>query len=402
MSRLRVTTLGLLALAAGLFVSSAGQAQIKVLPWDPEDEKETIKGVSFVEIENPADYQHGALVSLTLKNNNRLTGTLVRTDRAQKKLFIRTRPGELPTAVSVDEVAKIQKGVREERRKKDGVGFATLSRQPVIEPEITSVTIHHGAEETTTSFTARSLSPQEKAVLTRIEAAENEMAHVSNLMALRTTYMSQERDMQNRRNEAITQVFEGAAAQARQVSHNAPLFLSQNGYVGLFNPMYGPASGFGTTPLGPTGIDDGLGAVTVFGGGLNRRLGFGGRLGVPGLGFTVGNRLGDGVANFGPAGYGPAGLGLAGLGWGGWGGTMYTAGPATLPTSLPEVPPIPPAAQAAIKELTPDYVAKVRQNLTEARAAAVYEDGRIVAVVVDGNQRGGVVPAADTGKGDKK
>jgi hypothetical protein len=343
MNTFRAIAVGILAVMAGLVLTtSAGHAQIKVLPWDPDADKEQVKGVSFVDIAAPSDYQHGALVSVTLKNNDRITGTLVRSDRRDKKLYIRTRPGEPPMAVSVDNISKIQKGVREMKKKgKGGVGFAGLTQRAVIEAEIHPVTIHHGTEETIIQYSAPTLSREEQKALMSLEAAENEMARVNNLMAMRTVYLHQERMLQMRQAEAVREIYEGAAAQARRVAHNEPLSLSQNGFVRLLLPAY-PA--VATTLPPPVLTPEGL--------------------------------------------IGPSPVAFA---------SVYTAAPITLPMALPEPPSTPPAARAALKELTPKYIAQVRQDLANARAATVYEDGRVIAVVVSTN-KGTTTPAVNKPK----
>jgi hypothetical protein len=166
----------LLSLALGLCVGLGGldsaQAQIKLPVFDPNavDTPQGIKGVAFEPASDMADFRHGQLLSLTLKNDTKVTGTLVRVDRKSKRLFVRTRPEMAPTAYAESDLKSVEKGVY-----KGGIRPAGSDASPnVIQPEINRQVIINGNQRTVTYYSTV-VSPGERESLDQMARAENDL-----------------------------------------------------------------------------------------------------------------------------------------------------------------------------------------------------------------------------------
>ena len=175
--RIRLAIAVALALVAPHFAS----AQIKLPVYD--EGSSTLKNVVFEDAVNAGDFQHGRLVRVAMNGSSKDTveGILVRVDRKNDRVYVRTRPGAAPDAFSVKNIKKIEKGVIRE------VNF----HGEAIYPEISQMVVYNGGKKTVT-YNAPTLSASEIARLSEIETAENkgyrtslEVAHPRALPAAR-------------------------------------------------------------------------------------------------------------------------------------------------------------------------------------------------------------------------
>ncbi len=169
------------------------QAQIKLLPWDPEPPK--FEGVVFVPPEKVAEYKHGSLISVTLKNEEaKITGTLVRVDKKARRLFVRTEPGTPPKAIDDKDIKDIRIGVKEIRP-------AGGQKPNVYQPEIHKLTIRNGIR-TSVAYYATTVSPGELTLIEEIEKVENEVARLEHFYERNVAALEGEMAIQGERNKS--------------------------------------------------------------------------------------------------------------------------------------------------------------------------------------------------------
>ena len=168
----------LLSLALGLTIAVGGfagslQAQIKLPVFDPNlvDTPQAIKGVAFQPANEVSDFRHGTLMSLTLKNDTKVTGTLVRVDRKNKRIFLRTQPGAAPVAYAETDLKNVDKGIYKDP---GGIRPAADASPNVIQPEITRQVIVNGNQRTVTYY-SNVVSPGEREALEQMAKAENDL-----------------------------------------------------------------------------------------------------------------------------------------------------------------------------------------------------------------------------------
>ena len=160
----------LLAASLVLFASIPGwvHAQVKLAIFD--EDKSALQNVVFQEASARADYQHGRVLRITLNGDKQIKGVLVRTDRKNNRIFVRTEPGSPPRAIPVADIKAVEKGVI---RQVNYTGDVTL-------PEIQRLVIQNGGRRTVT-YNAPTLSPGEITRLNELEIAENELTRLEDL-----------------------------------------------------------------------------------------------------------------------------------------------------------------------------------------------------------------------------
>jgi hypothetical protein len=170
--------------AVMLFLASStiAHAQIKLAVFDPEQETK-IKGVAFEDAKKAVDLKHGDLLALTLKDNKRVVGRLVRVDKKAKRLYLRRAAGMPPIPYDENQIAKLERGVKQAKGKgNNGIVAAADKTNVVNEPEIFTITEINGTLVTVRYF-APELSPGEQTQLKDTEAAENNAARKQYMMA---------------------------------------------------------------------------------------------------------------------------------------------------------------------------------------------------------------------------
>lgn len=180
---MRWYSLGTFVVALGL-LSQPIQAQIKLPVFDPDRELQGSKEVTYKPATEARDFRHGAMMALTMTNDTRMNGTLVRVDRKNHRLFIRTEAGAVPVAVNEKDIKKVEKATYAIRP----VGSAD---DLVIQPEIQKVVIYNGSVPSV-SYIGSSLSPSEQTYLRGLEEAENEMMRLQGVMNSKTSVLSTE------------------------------------------------------------------------------------------------------------------------------------------------------------------------------------------------------------------
>jgi hypothetical protein len=162
-----------MALAVAVAGPNSLFAQIRLPVFDPDAEEGRLKGVAFEPAKEVADFKHGTLLAVTLKDGSKAVGTFVRSDAKTKRIFLRTRAQAPPVAYAEADLKLVEKGVR-----KPAGGIIPIgdpgARQNVVEPEITKQTIHNGARRSVRIFSSV-VSPGERDILDSIERAENDL-----------------------------------------------------------------------------------------------------------------------------------------------------------------------------------------------------------------------------------
>jgi len=189
----------LIAASLTLFaiLPSAAQAQIKLPVFT--DEKARFENVSFQEATLRDDFQHGRVMRITLKSDkdNPIKGVLVRTDRKNDRIYVRTEAGATPRAIALNDIHAIEKGV---------IRNVSDDRREFTMPEIQTLEIYNGLRRSST-IVAPTLSSSEIARLQEYEAAANEMARVDALTRLEERTLENEvamQEQQRRVQELIT------------------------------------------------------------------------------------------------------------------------------------------------------------------------------------------------------
>jgi hypothetical protein len=144
---------------------SALHAQIKNAIFD--ENKDQLKNVTYKEATTGSDFRHGKLMKVTMNDNSTVTGTLVRVDRTNDRLYVRTAPGAMPKAIALNDIKRVDKAVIKQVNFEGDASY----------PEIQQTVIYNGLRKSV-SYVAPSLSPSETARLNELAAAENEVARL--------------------------------------------------------------------------------------------------------------------------------------------------------------------------------------------------------------------------------
>jgi hypothetical protein len=268
-------------------------AQIKAGRFEPDASNAPL----VKEANHADDFKHGNRLVISKNDGSRVVGTLVRVDRKNKRLFLRTEPGEPPVAVQNDEVKKAEKIMI-----RPVVGGSEAEKAD-NQPEIHRMVIYQGAGSSVHYF-GPSLSLGEKTNLAQLEIAENEMAGLQALAVLNGQYVQDERALEAQRRQA------------------------QETYYQAQGSLY---------------------RVAVAGG-------------------------------FNYSGWGYPGYYSLGAYYGGGGSTStYITPPDTANEGVFKTT----FATTLANSVSPEAIAKARQNLALAQRNAVYEDGRMVAVLYE-------------------
>jgi hypothetical protein len=242
-----MTRLVALSLSLAALILSAGplQAQIKFANFKSPGDK--TGDVAFQEAKDRADLQHGALVALNLNDGTKVTGHVVRLDAKNKKLYVRARAGEAPTAYAESDIKKIDKATREvdaivpaglegsqwwdipgsngleenasgavriKARRPVTVKPAALKTggdkirplvedtnlrvQNVVEPEIIKQVSYNGTQRSVI-YISNTISPGEREILNQLQKAENDLLELTALKEQREIALLQETFMQEER-----------------------------------------------------------------------------------------------------------------------------------------------------------------------------------------------------------
>jgi len=305
--------------ALAWLTAGPASAQIKLPIFEPDESQIPTKGVGYEPAKERSDFKHGAQMRVTLKDGRTVQGTFVRADRQANRLYIRTEPGALPTAVNVNDLkAEGQRGLVEVAvtlpEGKPPVKEAGMAREPIVQEEIFTTTIDQGPMRTH-SFSSSVLSPQEKSVLQELESAEQEVARLETLALMARQDMLREDTILSERLRTQRLLNTMLAQQIPTVY--SPMWGL---YAAQLNPLPYYGSFYRTPLLYP--------------------------------------------------GYAPPFVGTTGL-------SDYTAlAAAQAAASTPVAPTRPP-------EVTAESLAKARERLAAARSRAIYEDGQIVAVMYE-------------------
>jgi len=115
-------------------------------------------------------------VTITRKDNEKVTGTFVWADPKNNRLFIRPKAGQAPVAVATNDVDKIERiAPAVGTTGKGTVRPAIEGDGPSPSYEITTMRVHNGPY-TTQFFFDDSLSPAEREQLRAMEKASNDVA----------------------------------------------------------------------------------------------------------------------------------------------------------------------------------------------------------------------------------
>src|SRR5262245_61237598 len=178
--RLATLAVSLLALAS---LPSLSFAQGTLPVFDPQDSQ--AQKLTYEEAKKAADFRHGALLRVTLNDDSKVEGTLVRVDRKATRIYVRTEPGAAPKAISQKEIKSVEKAVR------DG--------ENVVAPEIRQVDIYSGPARSVHYSVGSALTAAERKALQELEDAENEFARLDVLHARRGDVVDTEMSIQNER-----------------------------------------------------------------------------------------------------------------------------------------------------------------------------------------------------------
>jgi hypothetical protein len=181
MRRLLILALGV-AVAVGALAGSVQTQEKFIGPFDPDASKGAAPGVSY-QPAKPADFKHGARLQLTLKNDTKVTGTLVRLDRKNQSYVLRTAPGTAPVAYPHNEVKNVERIVIRE------------AVDAGSQPEIVRQVIINGNRRTV-SYYSEVVSPGEREALEQMAKAENELIALEEREDLREAAVNAERAMQ--------------------------------------------------------------------------------------------------------------------------------------------------------------------------------------------------------------
>src|SRR5262249_29566965 len=147
------------------------------------------KGVSFEEATEVGDFKHGQILMVTLNNDKKLVGTLVRVDKKNTRIFLRTDPGTLPVAIASKDVKRVDKALRKNDIKPAKGGES--ENESIVQPEISSIIVYNGPYRSVT-YISQVLSPGEKALLADLEAAERDVARLEQLLDMKTKFLEEE------------------------------------------------------------------------------------------------------------------------------------------------------------------------------------------------------------------
>jgi small nuclear ribonucleoprotein (snRNP)-like protein len=280
-----------------------------------------VKPAVLNDLEEGGVLRHGRRLNLTLKNGKKIRGTLVRATR--DSLFVRTAPGQVPVQVGRADVTNLEAA----HIRPAGQGKAET------EPEIHRIEIIEGGR-TTVRYVAPALSPSEMTHLKEIERAENEVARLEALNALGQQVIVGEEAVEASRQRALKNFYDYSSFTSLGFM---PATVVNSPEFGAYN-AYGVAYAY--APLT-------AGAV-----------------------YSV----------YGPYGA-PYAYGYTGLPW----VPGMAASLATPPSLAGKDESILKAAllPRILKEASPEALATARADLERAKAGAVFENGRIVAVSLE-------------------
>lgn len=190
-------------LALAGMMQTAAQAQIKLPVFDPDlpESKGGSKGVAFSPATERADFRHGTLLNITLRDGTTVRGTLVRADAAKKTLYVRTQPNAAPVAIAEGNIGSVQKGFLKGNAPVEGIAPAAANAAPplienIVEPEIIKTVVFNGLHKSV-RYQANTVSPGERDILQQMEDAENALADLENHQDLQQTLVSNQVAMQN-------------------------------------------------------------------------------------------------------------------------------------------------------------------------------------------------------------
>jgi hypothetical protein len=273
-------------------------------------------------LDNPNEggaLRHGRRLALNLKNGKKLKGTLVRSNR--DFLFVRTGSGRLPVKVRRADVTNLESA----HIRPAGQGKAEE------QPEIHRVEIIEGGR-TTVRYLAPTLSPDERTHLSEIERAENEVARLEALQAMGRKVVRDEQEVEASRQRALKNFYDYSSFSSLGFMPATVISSPEYGAVNAYGAIYAYAplaAGSVYSPYGPYGMPYGYYGLPF----------------VPGLATSPAT---------------PPSL----------------AGSGDSPLKAALLPRI-------LKEASPEALSTARANLARARSAAIYENGRIVAVSLE-------------------
>jgi hypothetical protein len=320
MKKARTLPFGLAGLLGMAFLAVPGaRAQEKpaVLPHPSGGEEEVAKPWK-------GDLRPGHRYALKLKDDRTVKGMLVRGEGGN--WFVRTAPGRRPRAIAKNDIDRAD------------VLVPPITQVKNVEDlppayEIHRVEIEAGPERTV-RYVGPDLSPEERARLRELEAAENEVARVQGVADLRVQVLNAARDLEASRAQAMKQFF--------NYSMHTSLGFFPATVITFPQPNYAGWSYGGLGYYGGIGYPYYMGALPAYG---------------------------TGVATVG--------------------GFRWRAGWETLPAVSPAAAGSEPGALLAalapslLKDASPKSLAEAENALARARRLAVFEDGRIIAVRLD-------------------
>ncbi|MBI3409077.1 MAG: hypothetical protein HY040_12075 [Planctomycetes bacterium] len=187
---MRFSTL-VVALVALAFSPGWSLAQIALPVFDPQKDGGQPQKMTFEDAKKSADFRHGALLRVTLNDDSKVEGTLVRVDRKATRIYLRTEPGAAPRAIAQKEIKKVEKATR------DSIRPAGM-REDAVTPEIHQIAVFSGASRSVRYF-GPNLSPEELRSLQELEDAENEFARLDQLHMNRSQLVDNEVAIQGER-----------------------------------------------------------------------------------------------------------------------------------------------------------------------------------------------------------
>lgn len=221
----------LFALLAALSQSTV-QAQIKLPVFDPDAESKGTKEIVYKEANGLRDFRHGTVLLVTRSNDSKVHGTLVRVDRANKRLYVRTEPGTMPVAIDQKDIKKVEKATYAIRP----VGSAD---ENVVQPEISRIVIYNG-NVATVNYVGSTLSSGEKSYLQNLEEMENDVNRMQNTVAMKAGVIDKELAIQHERTRSSEIINEMLQRQMWSLGNlQAPLYWPDR----FFRPQT-----FGTVP----------------------------------------------------------------------------------------------------------------------------------------------------------
>jgi hypothetical protein len=172
------------------------QAQIKLPVFDPEKDTPGTKEVVFKPATEARDFRHGSVLLITMNDKaaKKVRGTLVRVDRKEHRLYVRTEPGAAPIAIDEKDVKKVEKATYAIRP----VG---TSDDLVVQPEISKIVVYNG-NVMSISYVGSTLSPGEKAYLNGLEEAENQVMRLQTVASVRNSVLENEAIIQYERRKS--------------------------------------------------------------------------------------------------------------------------------------------------------------------------------------------------------